>query len=112
MSKRIPLAATAILAIVFSACAPGAAKAWTSSNPSAPDTPGDYILGENTFQGGGMLDFGSTVVPRLSWYTGTQVVTVTDRVWSNAPVAWKSTGWTSVDSRSWSATLYAGYYFP
>jgi hypothetical protein len=111
MNKRISLTVAAVTAIVFAACAPGAARAWTSSNPPAPDTPSDYILGENSYQGAS-VDFGGTNVNRLSWYALDQVVTVTDRVWSNAPVAGMVTGWTYVDSRSWTVTLKPGYYLP
>jgi hypothetical protein len=110
MKKRITLILTVVAAVVFAAVAPGAAKAWTSSNPAAPDSPPPYILGENSYQYGASVDFGTTYVPRLSWYSGTQLVTVTDRVWSNTPLAWKATGWSFVDSRTFNATLYPGYY--
>ena len=45
MKKRITLILPVVAACVFAAVAPGAANAWTSSNPAAPDSPTPSILG-------------------------------------------------------------------
>ena len=102
----LTLIVSAVAATLVALSTPGTADAYTDSNIPAPASVPGYVLGENAGPNGASLDFGGTIVSRLASYSGTQVVTVTDRVYRRT-----STSWVFVTSRSWTATLYPGYYF-
>jgi hypothetical protein len=104
--RVIALVAAAVTATLAALSTPGAADAFTDSNPPAPATVPAYVLGENAGPSGASLDFGGTSVNRLSYYSGTQVVTVTDRIYRRS-----ASSWVFVTSSSWTATLSPGYYF-
>jgi hypothetical protein len=87
------------------AARPAEALSVTGSGTPGVVSPGAYISATNVFPHNPEFVFGATDVYRSSAYAGTQVVTLTYRVWNKDATGWHLSQWNTRTS-----TLAPGYY--